>query len=498
MKTKRQILVKALVVLITLFAGLKAKAQFDGSVNFTYYTTVSLPWTPICSGENFRGFQIHIKNNDTCGIAISEVRLTGSGDTNLIETVNLTDENETLLGGLVGSSIENKNGIFILSFNVPSGTEKIINVNFKLKPNKIGSFSIQATRATYLNLGTATYHYPNLSFNYGQVNVGCNPIVSIRKDWQPDTMCVNVGFWPNFDVTRSYSQIVKYEWRINDSDYYSCTNCSGYLSKYMQIANGVNKVKITLTDQDNRSGSDSLYIYGIPQPHPIITVSKNTLCKDNDEVILECKSTVGLSKWGFDYNYPPTSNASKVFHVLDAGSYGFSAIGLNGCTFDTSITIYGLPSPQTPHALVHDRLLVCTTQADSFIWCSGPNATPMASSKNSPSIPITRADWYSVIVFNKYGCSEHSETIWGDYSMTGISEINLENTIVYPNPFTDKINIESEIGSKFVFININGQVMYEGLLIDQHTELNLDLPTGIYILQITNGEKISHQKLVKE
>ena len=104
----------------------------------------------------------------------------------------------------------------------------------------------------------------------------------------------------------------------------------------------------------------------------------------------------------------------------------------------------------------------------------------------------------SIEMISPCGQIDRTEFLLSKHSTSGINELNNQIISVYPNPFTDKINIESEIGSSFVFININGQVVSEGLLKDPHTELSIDVPPGIYVLQIANGEKITHQKIVRE
>ncbi len=513
MKTKMNFFVTALVVLFTLFASEKANAQ-----TFVKKTLLDIPHNKnLCmQGDTMTVAVIDLENVTDTNSYLQAILLDNIPlDSNTIESMYIYIDNSTVFKmnkndtSFTNSSKDNFSFIFfahpLYSWNgmkIPPHGKTSIRVVVSIKNTFIGSKRFTSrliVPTSSINADTMVVEFPTNWYLVDTINiVDClAPMVSIQKNWQPDTACINAIFWPDFNITRNNSQIVKFEWSLNNNPFYSCVNCSGYLSKYMQIKEGWNKIQITITDQENRTGSDSIFIYGIPLPHPIITVTKNTVCKNNDEVVMECKSTAGLSKWGFAYNYPPTPDAPKIFHAFDAGSYGFSAVGLNGCWFDTSIFINGLPSPQTPRVLVHDRVLVCTILADSFLWCSGPKATPMESSQNSPSMPITQADWYSVIVFNKYGCSEHSETIWGDYSMTGISEMKAENTSVYPNPFTDKINIESEVGSSFVIIDINGKNVYEGTSTSQNEQISINTPPGIYTLTISKDDKKVHHRIVK-
>lgn len=90
---------------------------------------------------------------------------------------------------------------------------------------------------------------------------------------------------------------------------------------------------------------------------------------------------------------------------------------------------------------------------------------------------------------------------------TGITIVNYKDELftVYPNPAKDKINIRYNVeeadGAYIEFIDIQGKVVkHENLSYEMvDIEINIaDLPSGFYILRMTNSEKsIHYSKLIK-
>ncbi|MCX6756450.1 MAG: FG-GAP-like repeat-containing protein [Candidatus Nomurabacteria bacterium] len=176
---------------------------------------------------------------------------------------------------------------------------------------------------------------------------------------------------------------------------------------------------------------------------------------------------------------------------------------------DTSISIYQCPGTMRSADLNGDgkdevvvihggwnnlSIISSDSTQNYFVWSpnnASVNSITTGDINNDGLIDIITANTYrglTVLINN----TKHQNTGMSKYLNTK------DNIKIYPNPFTDKINIESVIGSSFVFIDINGKIIYEGYTKSQHEEINIDMPPGIYVLQITNGEKISHQKIVRE
>ena len=78
---------------------------------------------------------------------------------------------------------------------------------------------------------------------------------------------------------------------------------------------------------------------------------------------------------------------------------------------------------------------------------------------------------------------------------TAVSESSI-SIVVYPNPVTDELHINTNIGNYTVELkDMNGrQLMFEA----NTSTINMsDYATGIYLIQINDGEKISNLKIIK-
>ena len=71
----------------------------------------------------------------------------------------------------------------------------------------------------------------------------------------------------------------------------------------------------------------------------------------------------------------------------------------------------------------------------------------------------------------------------------------------YPNPVTDKLNIqfnEDLKDNKISLMNANGQLVYGGRLNNLHTTIDMAaMPAGAYVLKIENGAKAFVKKIIK-
>jgi hypothetical protein len=82
--------------------------------------------------------------------------------------------------------------------------------------------------------------------------------------------------------------------------------------------------------------------------------------------------------------------------------------------------------------------------------------------------------------------------------LTNTNELNIKNTLIYPNPFHNKVLIENCTGSGFTIFSSSGTQ-----IIDKYIPENiyiLDLSTlipGIYFCRIKNGNEIITKKIIK-
>lgn len=97
---------------------------------------------------------------------------------------------------------------------------------------------------------------------------------------------------------------------------------------------------------------------------------------------------------------------------------------------------------------------------------------------------------------NRNGClSEVSLPL----SPLNIEEISVLRSInLYPNPAKNEIMIEAEVGATFKVINSVGQVILTGKLTDIINPVNIEyLPSGCYVFQLTNHQKVLQKVFIK-
>lgn len=131
----------------------------------------------------------------------------------------------------------------------------------------------------------------------------------------------------------------------------------------------------------------------------------------------------------------------------------------------------------------------------SYSWSTG--ATTASISATSPGS-------YSVTVTNANGCSnEQTVTLHDPNGIAGITAMQIQ---VYPNPATSAVmvslavtpsGVEGAAQTKFNLYNLTGQLVLEKPINQQQTNVELDLPEGVYIYKIfTDGQLLKTDKLV--
>ena len=82
-------------------------------------------------------------------------------------------------------------------------------------------------------------------------------------------------------------------------------------------------------------------------------------------------------------------------------------------------------------------------------------------------------------------------------TLAGIKSNSIDySTVIFPNPFTNKINVKSSMTNfQYTLTNYTGQILKQGL---DDTEINItNLPNGFYILKIFNDKNYKTIKLLK-
>ena len=114
------------------------------------------------------------------------------------------------------------------------------------------------------------------------------------------------------------------------------------------------------------------------------------------------------------------------------------------------------------------------------------------------SSPLGGINYYRLKQIDFDGTFEYSDVVSIDFA-------TLPNTIIFPNPVSDKITIQTDYSGvvSIQVLDLNGRVMYNSnQQLDSQAELDLDfLPEGSYFLQIldsSNQTILSNKSFVKQ
>jgi len=82
-------------------------------------------------------------------------------------------------------------------------------------------------------------------------------------------------------------------------------------------------------------------------------------------------------------------------------------------------------------------------------------------------------------------------------TLTGVVKLSSSNNLkCFPNPSTSSFTIQANGTFNFVLMNMDGQLLENGSAV-QETTVGESLSSGIYLLQITNGNEVEMMKIVK-
>jgi hypothetical protein len=84
-------------------------------------------------------------------------------------------------------------------------------------------------------------------------------------------------------------------------------------------------------------------------------------------------------------------------------------------------------------------------------------------------------------------------------SLVSIEDSELKNIEVYPNPASDYITVEADLGDKYSLTNLQGQTVKEGLLENYANQIDAsNLARGTYFLKVLNERSVGVRKVVVE
>lgn len=222
------------------------------------------------------------------------------------------------------------------------------------------------------------------------------------------------------------------------------------------------------------TGCDSVIVYNL-------TINNSTTGTDTQ---IACNSYIWID--GNAY----TSNNNTATHTLTNATGCDSIVTLN-------LTINSVSDVTTS---MNGVIITATNSNAIYQWLDCDNGNSPISGEFNQAFTATNNGNYAVEL-TENGCVDTSSCV--AITTVGILENNFEDNLsVYPNPTNGKfaINLGDKFGSvKVTITDINGRLI-QTLEYNRTKVINIDLnqPSGVYILSLESNEQKAVLKLVKE
>jgi hypothetical protein len=245
--------------------------------------------------------------------------------------------------------------------------------------------------------------------------------------------------------------------------------------------------------------SSTFIIAALSAPTAVASPSGTiTICPGSDQTLSYTGSQGGLSyQWLFGTTALP--NASQSFYV--AGQPGqYRLVVSNACGTDTSAPIsIAYHDVTDPIAEQVGSSLVVTNATDfsSFVWTGPTGAAAGASATINP----TAEGEYTVTATDANGCETTASVT---FTRVSRADAALAAALsLYPNPASQTATLRWDgfkgQNAELRMTDIQGRVVLQLPITQAETALNIsELPAGLYVLQVAQGDARHSLMLVRQ
>lgn len=252
------------------------------------------------------------------------------------------------------------------------------------------------------------------------------------------------------------------------------------------------KIAINWTNNDDGIGTDpsvainDVKIFTTTNGAPVVQSATATVTITEPNAIINNLTVTACNSYDFGG-----------ITLTQPGNYSTVYFAANSCdsTVNLQLTLDSLPvATITPI----NALSYYATGGASYQWINCENGTAIPNATNQQFTP-TQNGAYAVVAYNSTNCFDTSTCI--TVANVGLTEMDLDNVMIYPNPSNSVLNIKAEELYYIKIIDLLGQ---ELLLQKSNTFVsNIDLEflrQGIYIVKIISikdPQRIKAFKFIK-
>jgi hypothetical protein len=246
-----------------------------------------------------------------------------------------------------------------------------------------------------------------------------------------------------------------------------------------------------------RTASQSITVHPIPVTD-FVTTTSSAQCLTGNTFSFNNTSTGAVTYvWNFgDGTTATTQNATKTYLTAGTFTVTLSATNSNGCVVVRTRTVTVYPQPIKPTVVpVFGFGVRSSVIANNYVWYRNNIAEP---NSNVINFYPQRAGFLQVQVFNQFGCSEKSDSLYYIPERNFAAGADEQFAFVYPVPATnDVINVHFNVAiSKpvtFTLYTPKGQILLTGIIPIGTRTYSLDVrrySSANYVLKLDDGYKI--------
>jgi hypothetical protein len=249
---------------------------------------------------------------------------------------------------------------------------------------------------------------------------------------------------------------------------------------------------VTITDSNSCSSTDTIQIFidSIPSIPNSFLGNDISWCENIDTLI-----TISAPFGNYIYHWNTGSN-SNLIQTNSAGVYFLVVSTIDGyCNIIDSIELYTNPQPDKPQIFQVNDTLKTNSISNTYIWMK--NNTVIGG--NQDFLKLLDTGIYALTIQNEFGCENTSDTLY--VFKLNRNDISFNPIRIYPNPFNNKLLIESSIEIREVrIINVLGQLVYHNNIPSQINDIETTgLENGLYIVILRDSnQNLYTYKLIKQ
>ena len=233
-----------------------------------------------------------------------------------------------------------------------------------------------------------------------------------------------------------------------------------------------------------------------PTTPPVLSPPDTGICP-GDSVIISSSGYYSAYRWNTGANTPG-------IYADSTGSYSVQVTDSNGCKA-MSDTMNLLLYTVQPITIFEVGDTLSSLPGRAYQWYL--NYTPIPGADSGIYIPCLYGD-YALLFTDSNGCSSLSIAVTPLYfnsaepgCYTGLPQLD-ENTLlnIYPNPSTGTWQLEAGgdlMGARMSVYDEQGRLIFNSELKTPNSKLDLNVPSGVYYLRISNENVSVVRKLVK-